>query len=205
MSCIGVLGLQGDFEAHLRALGEIDRPTRVIRRPAELDDIAGLILPGGESTTLIKLLRDTGLAEAIVRFHSSGRAIFGTCAGAILLAGRVVRPEQFSLGLIDIEIERNAYGRQRDSFETIAGRLEARDGSGDPAWAREDSMELVMIRAPKILRCGPSVSILVRHGEEPVLVRQGSVLAGTFHPELGPDRRVHSLFARMAERALEAA
>jgi 5'-phosphate synthase pdxT subunit len=191
---VGVLGLQGDFDAHRRAVEEIGREARVVRWPAELDEVEGLIIPGGESTTLIKLLREMEFVEPLRRFHGAGRAIFGTCAGAILMARRVVNPEQFSLGLLDIEIERNAYGRQTESFEAADGRVE-------PALAAEigpGPLEMVFIRAPKILVCGPAVQVLARHGADPVLVRCGQLLAGTFHPEMGRDRRVHRYFAGMA-------
>lgn len=209
---VGVLGLQGDFEAHRRAFDEADVPSRVVRFPRQLDDLSGLVLPGGESTTLVKLMRDMDFVEEIWRFHDSGRPIFGTCAGAILMAARVMNPVQFCLGVIDIDIERNAYGRQRESFET--GRGIAR-GSLALAWggtspSQSDSLDLVLIRAPRIVRCGPEVEILVVHhtmagNEEPVLVRQGSLLAGTFHPEMGPDRRIHRYFGEMAHADLQPA
>ena len=202
---IGVLGLQGDFEAHRRAFDEEGIPSRVVRFPAELDDLSALVLPGGESTTLVKLLRDMGFVEEIRRFHETGRPIYGTCAGAILMAARVTNPVQFSLGLVDIDIERNAYGRQRESFETGRGvargpLASVRNGA---SISRAGSIDLVLIRAPRIARCGPQVETLVTHRpilgeEEPVLVRQGTLLAGTFHPELGPDRRIHRYFGEMA-------
>ena len=199
---IGVLGLQGDFDAHRRAFAEIDVPVRVIRFRRELDEISGLVIPGGESTALIKLMRDVGFVEPLRRFHAGGRPIFGTCAGAILLATRAFNPDQFSLDLIDIDIERNAYGRQRESFETGRGRVEE---SLDPTFSgpSPEVMDLVLIRAPRIQRWGPGVRVLVNHlppggDPEPVLVRQGTVLAGTFHPELGRERRVHRYFAEMA-------
>ena len=207
---VGVLGLQGDFDAHRRAFEEAGVPSRVVRFPRQLDDLNGLVLPGGESTTLVKLMRDMGFVEEIRRFHDSRRPIYGTCAGAILMAARVMNPVQFSLGLIDIDIERNAYGRQRESFETGRGRAR---GSLARAWngaspSRSDQLELVLIRAPRIARCGPEVEILVTHqtmsgNEEPVLVRQGGLLAGTFHPEMGPDRRIHRYFGEMAHATLQ--
>ncbi|HEY3174961.1 MAG TPA: pyridoxal 5'-phosphate synthase glutaminase subunit PdxT [Candidatus Polarisedimenticolia bacterium] len=199
---IGVLGLQGDFEAHRRAFEEIGVPARVVRFAGELAAISGLVIPGGESTTLIKLMLDVGFIEPLRLFHAEGRPLFGTCAGAILLAAKVTNPDQFSLGLIDIDIERNAYGRQVESFETARGRVEEPLDSS-PFGLPGDSMDLVLIRAPRIRRYGPQVRVLVRHvpasgDPEPVLVRQGNVLAGTFHPELGPERRIHGYFARMA-------
>ena len=194
MTPIGVLGLQGDFDAHRKALEEIGREVVVVRWPAEMDGIEALIIPGGESTTLIKLMREMEFVEPLRCFHRAGRAIFGTCAGAILMARHVVNPEQFSLGLLDIEIERNAYGRQTESFE-------APDGQVEPPLAGvigPGPLEMVFIRAPRILSCGPAVQVLARHGADPVLVRCGKLLAGTFHPEMGSDRRVHRYFATMA-------
>lgn len=208
MKPIGVLGLQGDFDAHRRALAEIGAPAAVVRRPEELATISGLIIPGGESTTLIKLMRDVGFVEPLRAWHAGGAPIYGTCAGAILLAARVEHPHQFSLGFIDIDVERNAYGRQRESFETAAGRVEPgggleTDGSGPEELG--SALELVLIRAPRISRCGPEVQVMAWHGDEPVLVRQRSVMAGTFHPELGRDRRVHGHFVEMARTAALAA
>lgn len=205
---VGVLGLQGDFEAHRRAFEEAAVPSRVVRFPRQLDDLSGLVLPGGESTTLVKLMTDMGFVEEIRRFHDSGRPIYGTCAGAILMAVRVMNPVQFSLGLIDIDIARNAYGRQKESFETGRGRARGGLARGweEASLPQADHVDLVLIRAPRIVRCGPEVVVLVTHeamvgNEEPVLVRQGSLLAGTFHPEIGPDRRIHRYFGEMARRA----
>lgn len=197
MRPVGILGLQGDFEAHRRALEEIGAPTVTVLRPRELGAVGGLIIPGGESTTLVKLIRDEGFVGPLSELHSSGRPILGTCAGAILLASRVVAPPQFSLGFIDITIERNAYGRQGESFETTQGRV-------DPAAFPQDGpghLELVLIRAPRIISRAEGVDVLVRLGEQPVLVRQGVVLAATFHPELGSDRRVQKLLVEMARAA----
>jgi len=196
VSGVCVLGLQGDFEAHRRAMTEAGAPAFVARRPEELDRADGLIIPGGESTTLLKLMAGLGFLHAIRRFHASGRPIFGTCAGAILLASRVTGPEQESLGLIDIDIRRNAYGRQNESFETREVRPDpgAEDLSGSE-WA--EPLDLVFIRAPRIERCGPGVRTLLLHRDVPVLVRQGGVLAGTFHPEMTGERRIHGYFARM--------
>ena len=207
---IGVLGLQGDFDAHRKALEEIGETAAIVRRAAELAEIDGLIIPGGESTTLLKLMNDCGFVEPLRSLHAAGKPIYGTCAGAILLAARVTGPDQFSLAFIDIDVERNAYGRQLESFETTMGSIEPdsglapSDAHGDDG---EDSnrLELVLIRAPRIRRCGPAVRVLVRHAGEPVLVRQGAVLAGTFHPELGRDRSIHRYFAAMAHRAAKAA
>lgn len=207
---VGVLGLQGDFDAHRQAFEEIDVPVRVVRFARELDGIGGLVIPGGESTTLLKLMLDVGFEDPLRRFHASGGPIFGTCAGAILLAAKVSNPGQFSFGFIDIDVERNAYGRQRESFETARGRVE--EPAALPVTDDRDptAMELVLIRAPRISRCGAGVQVMVSHHpegapSEPVLVRQGWVLAGTFHPELGRDRRIHRCFAELAHRRALAA
>jgi 5'-phosphate synthase pdxT subunit len=179
---IAVLALQGDFEAHRKALVEIECPSFEAKRPQDLAAAEGLILPGGESTTLWKFFEMEPWEEALAAFAASGRPILGTCAGAIVLAREVENPTQRALGLIDIGIERNAYGRQVDSF--IAD-VEA-PALGDP-------MPAVFIRAPRIRRTGQSVEVLGRHLGEPVLVRQENVVAATFHPELTPDRRLHRL------------
>lgn len=200
---IGVLGLQGDFDAHRRAFEEAGVPVCIVRFPEQLDDISGLTLPGGESTTLVKLMKEMGFVDAIRRFAAGGRPIYGTCAGAILMAARVSNPVQFSLGLMDIDIERNAYGRQRESFETGQGHVMGELARRPAASARPELLDLVLIRAPRITRCGPGVDLLVTHQPaagkaEPVLVRQGNLLAGTFHPEMGSDRRIHRYFGEMA-------
>jgi pyridoxal 5'-phosphate synthase pdxT subunit len=189
---IGVLALQGDFDRHAKALARCGVQAVEIRKPAELEDVDGLIMPGGESTTLLKLMDAWGFVPALEKFHAEGRPIFGTCAGLILLAREVDNPRQFSLGLIDVGVERNAYGRQRESFE--AGGRAALDGRATP-------VEMVFIRAPRIRRVGPGVETLARHGEEPVMVRQGSVLAATFHPELTDDSTVHDYFCEMVRKA----
>lgn len=179
----GVLALQGDFAAHARMLGRIGLDAVEVRQAIDLDQIGGLIIPGGESTTMLKFLAEESLSAAIVEFARSGRTVFGTCAGAILLAREVLSPSQPSLGLIDITVERNAYGRQIDSF---IGEIDTRiDG---------DRMEAVFIRAPRITRVGAEVEILATHGSEPVFVRENNVMAATFHPELSGDERTHRLF-----------
>jgi 5'-phosphate synthase pdxT subunit len=158
---------------------------REVRRVSELDGLSGLMIPGGESTTLLNLMRDEPWFEALRAFHARGGVVAGTCAGAILLA-REVRPRQPSLGLLDAVIERNAFGRQRESFET-----ELQVGAlGGPIHA-------VFIRAPRFRSVGPGVEVLGRLDGEPVLVRQGRVLAGTFHPELTGDGRLHRYFVEM--------
>ena len=180
---IGVLAIQGDFAAHARALSRIGVAAIEIRRAAELMNVEGLIIPGGESTTMLKFVQEENLAQPIKSFAERGKPIFGTCAGAILLARDVQNPPQVSLALIDIAVARNAYGRQVDSFinevdTTMAG----------------GKLEAVFIRAPRILSVGPGVEIIARHGDEPVMVREKNILAATFHPELTVDERVHRLF-----------
>jgi 5'-phosphate synthase pdxT subunit len=175
----GVLALQGDFAAHGQALSELDVPVREVRRVGELPGLSGLVLPGGESTALLNLMQDEPWFAALHRFHEGGGVLLGTCAGAILLA-REVRPQQRSLALLDAVVERNAYGRQVDSFEA---RVEAPALGG--------SLDGVFIRAPRFRAVGPEVEVLARHDGEPVLVRQGRVLAATFHPELTRSRTLH--------------
>jgi len=189
---IGVLALQGDFSLHAKALARVGVSAAEVRKPGELDAVGGLIIPGGESTTLLHLMNEWDFVPAIEKFHASGRPLFGTCAGCIVLARDVEAPRQFSLGLIDIGVERNAYGRQRESFE--AHGVAVLDG--EPT-----AMEMVFIRAPRITRVGTSVESLARHGGETVLARQGSVLVGTFHPELTENTAVHRYFSRMVERS----
>lgn len=189
---IGVLALQGDFALHARALASCGVESVEVRKPEQLADVDGLIIPGGESTTLLKLMDMWGFVPAIEKFHAEGRPIFGTCAGLILLARDVQNPRQFSLGLIDVDVERNAYGRQRESFET-PGRVSL---DGAPA-----DIEMVFIRAPRIRRTGRGVQTLARQGDEPVMVREGTILAATFHPELTDEPSVHRYFCEMVRRA----
>jgi 5'-phosphate synthase pdxT subunit len=181
----GVLALQGDFDAHLRSLRAVGAPAVEVRHAREVEPLAGLVIPGGESTTLLHLMADEPWFEALRAFHARGGPILGTCAGAILLAREVTNPAQSSLGLLDVTIERNAWGRQVDSFET---RLEAPDLGG--------SLAAVFIRAPRIRALGPGVEVLARLDGEPVLVRQGQVLAATFHPEIAGDARLHAAFTQ---------
>ena len=183
---IGVLAIQGDFAAHIRVLGHVGVDAVEIRRSSDLVSLDGLILPGGESTTMLKFIEDEGLNEPITDFARPGKPIFGTCAGAILLARDVYNPSQPSLGLIDIGVERNGYGRQVDSF--VADIEPAIEGG---------LLEAVFIRAPKIKRAGPDVEVLGSLNGEPVLVRERNILAATFHPELTEDTRVHRMFADM--------
>ena len=189
---IGVLALQGDFELHRKALDRIGVPSVEVRKPAELDEVAGLVMPGGESTTLLKIMDAWDFVPALEKFHGSGRPIFGTCAGLILLARDVESPKQFSLGLIDITAERNAYGRQKESFETeLTGDL----GAGPRP------LKAVFIRAPRIRRMGAGVTPLAEHRGECVMARQGSVLVAAFHPELTDDPTVHRYFVEMVRAA----
>jgi pyridoxal 5'-phosphate synthase pdxT subunit len=184
---IGVLALQGDFEAHARALRAAGATPLFVRHPAELDHVQGLILPGGESTTTIKFLERGDFFAAIRRAADQGMPVFGTCAGAILMAGDVSNTKQPSLGLLDIAIRRNAYGRQLSSFITAETCAVF---PGEP-------LEMVFIRAPIIERTGHGVTVLVECRGKAVLVRQGRRLAATFHPELTADLRVHRYFLDM--------
>ena len=187
---IGVLGLQGDFAAHGRALNRLDVDWMIVKKPAHLDLIQGLIIPGGESTTLLKLMEQYGFVEGIPSFHAGGGTLFGTCAGLIVLAARVLNPAQFSLGLIDVSVERNAYGRQRESFESTGTIL---------LNGRTNTVPMVFIRAPRIRDVGPGVLCLGHHGEEVVMVRQDRILAASFHPELTEDPCVHRYFVEMTQ------
>jgi 5'-phosphate synthase pdxT subunit len=188
---IGVLALQGDFTRHARALARAGAEAVEVRKPEALGEVAGLVIPGGESTTLLRLMTEWDFLPALDKFYEAGRPIFGTCAGAILLAREVENPRQISLGLIDVTVERNAYGRQRESFD--APGVVMLDGEPTP-------VEMVFIRAPRIRRVGPGVVTLATHDDEPVLVREGSVLAGTFHPELTESPVIHRFFCRMVEQ-----
>ncbi len=185
---IGVLGLQGDFAAHARALGDVGADSAIVKQPSQLDAVDGLILPGGESTTLIKLMDAWGFWEPLRAFIDSGRPVFGTCAGLILLAAEVVNPAQKSLAAIDVTVERNSYGRQRESFEAV-GTCAAN--------GRDRDLPMVFIRAPRILRLGAEVAPLAHCRGEVVMARSGNVLAASFHPELTPDSAVHRYFAGM--------
>jgi 5'-phosphate synthase pdxT subunit len=192
---VGVLALQGDFALHARALARCGAEVVEVRKPEQLEDLDGLIMPGGESTTLLKLMDAWGFVPALEKFHAAGKPIFGTCAGLILLAREVASPPQFSLGLIDVGVERNAYGRQRESFEA-AGTAEL-DGRPVP-------VAMVFIRAPRIRRVGQGVTTLARHGGEAVMARQGTILVATFHPELTDDPTIHQYFCRMVAEARRA-
>jgi 5'-phosphate synthase pdxT subunit len=176
---IGVLALQGDFDAHRRRLEELGAEVVLVKKPEQLDDIEGLVIPGGESGTFLKLLGEEGF-EKLKQFVRL-KPTFGTCAGAILLATEVENPKQAGLGALDIRIRRNAYGRQIDS--SIREGLFA-----------NSPLEMVFIRAPKIEHIGPGVEVIATEGADPVAVRQGSAMAATFHPELSNDPRLHQAF-----------
>jgi 5'-phosphate synthase pdxT subunit len=177
---VGVLALQGDFARHAEALARAGLESREIRRVDELASVSGLVLPGGESTTYLKFFeREPGWGEALRKFAGSGKPMLATCAGLILISARVDNPPQASLALLDVDVVRNAYGRQVDSF---VGKATDTEGT---------SMEAVFIRAPKIARVGPSVEVLAREANDPVLVRSGNVFGATFHPELSEEPAVH--------------
>ncbi len=190
---IGVLALQGDFAAHRRRLEELGAEVVLVKKPEQLDEIDGLIIPGGESGTFLKLLGAAGF-EKLKEFVRL-KPTFGTCAGAILLASEVENPKQQGLGAIDMRIRRNAYGRQIDSSIREGKLLSDLDGSSSP-------LEMVFIRAPKIERVGKGVEIIATEGSDPVAVRQGRAMAATFHPELSDDTRVHRAFLDMTREAL---
>jgi pyridoxal 5'-phosphate synthase pdxT subunit len=179
---IGVLALQGAFDVHAKRLTELGASACLIRKPEELGLIDALVIPGGESTTFLKHLERAGFFTALDTFVRN-KPVFGTCAGCILLAKEVANPTQPSFGVLDISVERNAYGRQNDSVILHAETTLP----GGP-------MEMVFIRAPRISRIGPSIEVFARRDGDPVLVRSGRILAATFHPELSEDRRVHQLF-----------
>jgi 5'-phosphate synthase pdxT subunit len=181
---IGVLALQGDFDAHRRRLEELGAEVVLVKKPEQLDEIDGLVIPGGESGTFLKLLGAAGF-EKLKQFTLS-KPTFGTCAGAILLATEVENPKQAGLGALDIGIRRNAYGRQLDSS--------IREGRFLQGESEESPIEMVFIRAPRIERVGPGVEVIATEGSDPVAVRQGKTMAATFHPELSEDTRVHRAF-----------
>ncbi len=185
---VGVLALQGAFREHCRALEAVGLTPVEVRRPAQMEGLAGLVIPGGESTTISKLMAAYELEQPLRELHAAGAPLFGTCAGMIVLARDAVDglPDQRYLGLIDIDVRRNAYGRQVASFEAplrLAGETEPLPG--------------VFIRAPWIERAGPGVEVLAEHEGHPVAARQDGVLVTAFHPELTDDRRLHRCFADM--------
>jgi 5'-phosphate synthase pdxT subunit len=182
---VGVLALQGAFAAHAERLTQLGAATRFVRTPAQLEGVDALVMPGGESTTMSKLLVSSGLFDAVARRLEGGMPAFGTCAGMILLADEVLdgRPDQRSFGAIDLGVRRNGYGRQVDSFEAD---LDVK-GLDDPFHA-------VFIRAPVVERAGPSVDVLAEHDGAIVMARSGAVFVSSFHPELTADGRLHALF-----------
>jgi 5'-phosphate synthase pdxT subunit len=184
---IGILAVQGDFEAHAAMLANLGAETVEVRTVADLEGCDGLILPGGESTTQLQFLQEEGLYEAVKQFAADGGAIFGTCAGAILLATKVKNPAQASLGLLDMTVLRNAYGRQLAS-DVFLGASKLTDVP----------LEMVFIRAPIIESAGSGVEVLAEYDGKPVLVQKGNVMAATFHPELTEDSTVHRHFLELA-------
>jgi 5'-phosphate synthase pdxT subunit len=189
---IGVLAIQGGYDAHARMLEELDAEPILIRKPGELATVEALIIPGGESTTFLKFLERDGFLETL-RSFTKAKPTFGTCAGCILLAKEVLNPAQAALGVLDVTVERNAYGRQNDSMIQQA-----------PTVLPGGPLEMVYIRAPRITRLGAGVASLAERDGSPVLVRKGNLLAATFHPELSEDRRVHQYFLDMVRDSMAA-
>jgi pyridoxal 5'-phosphate synthase pdxT subunit len=187
---IGVLALQGDFDAHRRRLEELGAEVVLVKKPEQLDLIDGLVIPGGESGTFLKLLGEAGFQKLkeFVRLKPT----FGTCAGAILLAKEVENPSQTGLGALNVRIRRNAYGRQIDSSIREGKFVRNIEGS-----LLDSPLEMVFIRAPKIAHVGEGVEVLATEGSDPVVVRQGRTMAATFHPELSDDTRVHQAFLEL--------
>lgn len=181
---VGVLALQGDFDAHRRRLEELGAEVALVRNAEDFDGMDALVIPGGESTAFLKLLDQRSFQKLNEFVHT--KPAFGTCAGAIMLAREVENPHQAGLNAIDIGVRRNAYGRQIDSSIVEA-----------PSALGGEPLEMVFIRAPRIVKVGPEVEVLAKRGDDPVLVRQGRVLVATFHPELSDDKRVHAEFLRM--------
>ena len=182
---VGVLAIQGNFASHAQALAEAGAEAVEVRKPEELAGLDGLVLPGGESTTMLRFLERLNFFDSLQKFCAS-TPIFGTCAGAILLAREVLNPPQRCLGILDATVERNAYGRQIDS-SIVTG----------PTTLPGGPLEMVFIRAPRISAVGSAVEVLAERDGFPVLVRQGKTMAATFHPELSADRRVHRLFVEI--------
>ncbi len=186
---IGVLGLQGDFREHIEVLQAMNIETVVVKLPKDLDLIDGLIIPGGESTTMGRILESLGMKELLIQKIQDGMPVYGTCAGMILLSKSVVEYEQPLLRVLDVRIERNAYGRQVESFEAdlnipILG---------------EKPFRAIFIRAPRISEYGKDVEILASYDSAPVFVRQGNIMVTAFHPELTQDFRIHELFLKMVK------
>ncbi|HMC74047.1 MAG TPA: pyridoxal 5'-phosphate synthase glutaminase subunit PdxT [Terriglobales bacterium] len=176
---IGVLAIQGDFDAHRKRLEELGAEVVLVRKPEELDEVEGLVIPGGESGAFLRILGEDGMKK--LRDFVRVKPTFGTCAGAIMLAKEITNPAQVGLGALDVRIRRNAYGRQIDSS--------IREGKFGDA-----PLEMVFIRAPKIEKLGAGVEVIATEGDDPVAVRQGKIMAATFHPELSQDTRIHQAF-----------
>jgi 5'-phosphate synthase pdxT subunit len=187
---VGILAVQGDFELHAKMLERLGASPKLVKRARDLDGLSSLIIPGGESTTMLKFFEAECLGSAVKKFAAAGKPIFGTCAGAILLAKEVLNPPQERLALLDISIERNAYGRQVDSAVR----------QGDCPELSDHPIEMVFIRAPIIRRMGEGVRVLGRADGLPVLVEQGNILAATFHPELTEDETIHRYFLAKLNR-----
>ena len=187
---IGILAIQGDYEAHAKMLDRIGVAHRYVRTAADLKGLDGIILPGGESTTHLKVMTEEGLFEPLKKFGTDGGAMYGTCAGAILLAREVHGPPQASLGLLDATVLRNGYGRQLASdVHMVQTKL------------REQPIETVFIRAPIFENIGKQVEVLAEFGGHPVLVREGNILASTFHPELTDDTTIHEYFVTLSQHS----
>lgn len=184
---IGILAVQGDFEAHAAMLRQLGAETVEVRTVEDLEECEGLVLPGGESTTQLQFLQEEGLYDAIREFAKEGGAIFGTCAGAILLANQVKNPPQDSLKLMDMTVQRNGYGRQLASDVFFGSNT-----------LKKEALEMVFIRGPIIEKVGKGITVLAKHHGKPVLVQNGRILAATFHPELTNDTTVHEHFLEMA-------
>ena len=188
---VGVLAIQGDFAEHIAVLGELGVTAREIRLPEQLHSLDGLIIPGGESTTLSRLMTIYNLRDSIAEMAAQGHAIWGTCAGMIMLSQEITEQDPVPLGIMDIGVQRNAFGRQVDSFEQALNV----DGIG------EDPYHAIFIRAPFIIRVGPAVRVLSKlEDQRPVAVQQGNLIATSFHPELTRDYRFHSYFLNLANR-----
>ena len=190
MAIIGVLALQGDFSRHIGVVEALGSSARAVRTPKEIAELDGLIIPGGESTTIGMLMQRFALLDAVRSAVQRGMALFGTCAGAILMATEISGSDQPRLGLIDMSVERNAYGRQIESFEAVIGDEQLLPGS--------ETLTAVFIRAPRITRIGTTVRVLARFESAPVLVQQDRLLAATFHPELTENRSIHAHFLNLS-------
>jgi 5'-phosphate synthase pdxT subunit len=186
---IGVLGVQGDVREHVETLHKLGVETLIVKLPEQLDMVDGLILPGGESTTMVRILKEMDMVEKLVERINEGLPVFATCAGVILLAKRIENYSQEKLGVLDITVERNAYGRQVESFETFVEI---------PAVGK-DPFRAIFIRAPRIVETGKNVEILATYDYDPVLVKEEKILACTFHPELTDDLRLHRYFLEMVK------